>query len=275
MDDKKERVFYNRSLERALRILCAFNADRQSLTQGQLADLVKLPRATVVRLCSTLIEFDFLRFDEQMNCYSLGLKLFELGSVVFSTFSLRRVVSPYLTQLQLKLAKTVFLGIIEDDEVAYIDKREDPRNFVRFASNIGTRRPPFFGMLGQVLMAFLPDVEVNRMLQRKPLAALTNKAITDEIRFKERLAVIRKNGFVVEDGEAIPGVAGIAAPIRDFAGRVVGAIGVGFISSSEDENGRYAIIKEVVNTAYDISQDLGNSEGIEKAGSRAAEWRAE
>lgn len=262
MDDKKEKQFYNRSLERALHILCSFNADKQTLSLSQIAELANLPKTTATRLCQTLLEFGFLRYDPQSGQYSLGLKLFELGSVVYSSFSLRKVVSPYLTQLQLRVAKTVFLGILQDDEVIYIDKREDPRSQILFASNIGTRRPPYFGMLGQVLMAFLPDIEVNRILLRKPLSAITRKSITDEERFKERLRTIRKNGFLMEEGEAIDGISGISAPVRRVGGAVVAAIGVSLISSSEDENGKYAIIKEVVNTAHEVSQRLGFSEGL-------------
>jgi DNA-binding IclR family transcriptional regulator len=274
MADKKERPFYNRSLERALTILTGFNADRATLTLSQIVEIVKLPKTTVTRLCATLIEFGFLRYDPDSSQFSLGLKLLELGSVVFSTLSLRKVVSPYLTQLQLRLAKTAFLAILQDDDVIYIDKREDPRNAVLFASSIGTRRLPYFGMLGQVLMAFLPEVEVNRILQRKPLAAATKRSIVDEDRFKERLNTIRKNGFVVEEGEAIDGVTGISAPIRGAGNKVVAAIGVGFISSSEDENGKHTIIREVVNTAYDISQHLGLSFAADRPVPTVAGWQA-
>lgn len=270
MENRKEKPFYNRSLERALHILCAFNQETQTLTLTQLSEIVGLPKTTVVRLCATLMEFGFLQYDPQTNQYSLGLKLFELGSVVYSTFSLRTVASPYLTQLQLKVGKTVFLGVLQDDEVVYIDKKEDQRNPILFASSVGTRRPPYFGMLGQMFLAFLPEVEVNRILQRRPLTAATKKSITDVERFKERLGVIRKNGFLIEEGEAIDGVSGISAPIRNFTGNVIAVVGVSFISSSEDENGKYAIIKEVVDTAREISQRLGYSEGSEAGGQAKA-----
>jgi IclR family transcriptional regulator, KDG regulon repressor len=257
MDDKKEKAFYNRSLERALKILCMFNTERQALTLGQLAEIAKLPKATSMRLCMTLMDYDFLRYDLQTKQYSLGLKLFELGSVVYSTFSLQRVVAPYLTQLQIKLGKTVFLGSLEADELVYMDKRDDLRNPIRFASHIGIRRTPYFGMLGQLLMAFLPENEVNRILKKNPLAPLTKKSITDETEFKKRLKQIRKNQFFIDEGEAIDGIAGISAPIRDLTGNVVAAIGVGYIASSEDENGKTLIIKEVRNAAHEISQELG------------------
>jgi DNA-binding IclR family transcriptional regulator len=115
--------FYNRSLERALKILCVFNADRQTLTLSQVSQILDLPKTTVSRLCSTLIKFGFLKHDQQSKQYSLGLKLFELGSIVFSSFSVRRLASPYLTQLQIQLRKTVFLGILQDDELVYMDKK--------------------------------------------------------------------------------------------------------------------------------------------------------
>jgi DNA-binding IclR family transcriptional regulator len=263
MEDKKEKSFYNRSLERALTILSVFNHDRPWLTLAQLADIARLPKTTMVRLCATLVEFGFLSYDPQANQYSLGLKLVELGSVVLANLSLRTIVSPYLTQLHLKINKTTFLGILQDDELVYIDKKEDLRNIMVFASNVGTRRPLYFGMFGQLLMAYLPEPEVNRILMAKPLTAFTKKSITDEDTFRERLKTIRKNGFAIDDGEAIDGVSGFAAPIRDFSGKVIATVGVGFISSSEDEFGKQAILKEVINTALEISHRLGYSESMD------------
>jgi DNA-binding IclR family transcriptional regulator len=62
---------------------------------------------------------------------------------------------------------------------------------------------------------------------------------------------------VVDEGEAIDGITGVAAPILDFTGKVVAAVGVGFISSSEDPKGLKNIIKDVLITAQTISQELG------------------
>jgi IclR family KDG regulon transcriptional repressor len=250
-------TFYNRSLERALQILCVFNRDRQTLSLTQLANILKLSKTTVLRLTSTLIKYDFLKYDLSPKQYSLGLKLFELGSVIFSSFSIRRVASPYLTRLQSKLGKTVFLGFLQNDELVYIDKREDPGNPMRFASQIGTRRPPYFGMLGQVLMAYLPDSEVDRLLRKTPLEPFTKRSLTNQAEFRKRQRKIRGEGFYVDKEEAIDGVTGIAAPIMDYTGKVIAGVGVGFISSSLDSNGTKQIIKEVCETAKKISKEMG------------------
>ena|SRR4030042_3809982 len=257
MDTPKKEAFYNRSLERALQILFAFNRDRQELTLSQLSKILTLSKTTVSRLCSTLIKYDFLKYDQNSKHYSLGLKLFELGSILYSSFSIRRVASPHLSQLQSKLGKTTFLGILQDDELVYIDKREDPRNPILFGSQIGTRRPPYFGMLGQVLMAFLPDSEVDRILEKTPLKASTKKSLTNEKEFRKRLRIIRDQRFFIDKEEALDGVTGIAAPIRDYTGEVIAGVGVGIISSSLDSKEIRNIIREVCETAERISQGMG------------------
>jgi IclR family KDG regulon transcriptional repressor len=265
MSAKDDLTFYNRSLERALQILCAFNVETQQLSLGQLSKAVNLSKPTAFRLCSTLTKYDFLRYDFATKQYSLGLKLFELGGIVFASLSLRKIASSHLDQLQARLGKTTFLGILRDDELVYIDKKEDVRNAIRFASHIGRRRPPYFGMLGQVLMAYLSESEVDGLLEKYPLIAFTGKSITDPKVFKKRLKKIREHGNFVDEEEAIEGITGVAAPLRDFTGNVVAAIGAGFISSSVDGKGVRIIQSEVLKTAQAISQELGHLERTKQA----------
>ena len=82
MDHRKGESFYNRSLERALQILIAFGGERKPLTLAQLSELLGLSKATALRLCSTLVKYGFLRQDQESRQYFLGLRLFELGSIV-------------------------------------------------------------------------------------------------------------------------------------------------------------------------------------------------
>ncbi len=74
---------------------------------------------------------------------------------------------------------------------------------------------------------------------------------------KKRLRRIREQGFYVDKEEALDGVTGIGAPIWDYTGKVVAAVGVGFISSSEDSRGLRKITKEILKTSQMISYELG------------------
>jgi DNA-binding IclR family transcriptional regulator len=247
-------------LERALQILGSFTFEKRELTLVELSSALNLSKSTVYRLASTLTDYGFLRYDERSKKYSLGLQLFELGSIVLASFSLRKTASPHLDELHSRLGKTIFLGIFQEDEVVYIDKRESVLDPIRLASEVGRRRPPYFGMFGQLLMAFMSDKEVDRILKKNPLKPITRKSITEMSKFKERLRRIREQGFCVDTEEAIDGITGIAAPIKNYTGKVVAALGIGFITSSEDPNGVMEIIRAVSETAKNISRDLGNWE---------------
>jgi DNA-binding IclR family transcriptional regulator len=258
MAEEKQEIFLNKSLERALQIMDAFRTDRRELTVGQLSEILGLARATVSRLCSTLVKYDYLKKNPDKKQYSLGIRLFDLGSIVFDSFSLRSISSPHLSRLQMKVGKTIYLGILENDELLYIDKREDPRNPVSFTSKIGTRRSPHWGMLGLVLMANLPDSEVERLLRKSPLVALTKKSIVEKDDYKKRLREVREQGYAVDMDEAMEGISGVSVPIRDFTGKVIASVGVGFISPSVDSRGLKRLIREVVETARIISKEMGH-----------------
>ena len=256
----EKRKIFNRSLERALNILCAFSSQNSELKLTELSQTLGLPKSTVFRLCSTLLEYDFLRYDENQKSYSLGLKLFDLGGIVFSSFSLRKAASNPMAALRKKSGESVFLGILQDDQLLYLDKRDAPDNPIKFATEIGTRRQPYFGMLGQTLLAFLPEGEVSRILEKNPLRPITKRSITTRKALGERLETIREQGFAVERGEVIDGVGGIAAPIRNYTGKVVAAVGLRFLATSGGKGRTKELIEDVCETARNISANLGYKE---------------
>jgi len=251
----KKRPFYNKSLERALKILCSFDFDKREQTLTELAHSLGLPKSTAHRLVSTLADYHFLQYDQASQRYCLGLRIFGLGSVANQSLSLKRLVGSFLTELHTKLNKTVALAVLRDDEVVYIDKREDWRHPVK-STEMGRHRPPHFGMFGQLLMAYLPEEEIDRILKKSPLIAYTKKTIANKAEFKTRLNAIRKQGYVIDDGQVFDGVTGIAAPIKDSSGKVVGGIGVSLITAAEDKAGVKKIIKELVETTEAVSDHL-------------------
>jgi DNA-binding IclR family transcriptional regulator len=252
---RRKRHFYNKSLERALNILFSFDFDRQEQTLAELSRLQQLPKSTTHRLVSTLLDYDCLQYDPESQRYSLGLRVFGLGAVANNSLFLKRIVAPFLTDLHAKLNKTVALAVLRDDEIVYIDKRENWTNPVK-STEMGRHRAAHFGMFGQLLMAYLPQEEVDRVLSKSPFVRYTRKSITSKAEFKRRLRAIRELGYVIDDGEVFDGVTGIAAPIKDSTGPVVGGIGVSLITAAEDSDGIKTIIRELRETTRLVSEQL-------------------
>ncbi len=258
----KRKLYRVQSVDRALDLMECFDFQNREFSLAAMAQLSRLNKTTVLRLASNLVNRGYLKFDQTSGSYSLGMKLFELGSIVFSSFSLRKAAAPHMTELQQKTSATVLLGTLMDDQLVYMDKREG-HGVVRIASEIGWRRAPHHGMLGMILMAWLPADQQAGLLQKYPLRPVTSRTITELQTFRRRLAEIAAAGHVVERGEAVEGVLGVAAPIRDYTQNVVAAIGIALLEAQHDETSILRATEAVRSAAHRISAELGhrNTEG--------------
>jgi DNA-binding IclR family transcriptional regulator len=151
----------------------------------------------------------------------------------------------------------ILLGQCHEDHLIYVDKREGTGD-IKISSVIGGRRPLHFGMLGQILMAYLPRDKARGILEAQPLQPFTPNSIIDPDAFWLRLAEIRERGYVIESGEAHQGIMGLAAPIRDASRKVVAALGAALPLPEYAGEDRIAqVLKMVRRTAEQISSELG------------------
>jgi IclR family KDG regulon transcriptional repressor len=250
------KLYRVQSLDRALNIVECFDFRNEKLSLAELAKKTGLNKTTVLRLASNLVNRGYLKFDPDTASYSLGMKFFELGSIIFSSFSLRKASSRHMTELQRKTSATVLLGIHMDDQLVYLDKREG-EGAIRIASEIGWRRSPHYGMLGMVLMAGLTPERRTELLNKYPLQSVTSRTVTDLQSFLTKLARIADDDYVVERGEAVDGLIGIAAPIRDYSQNVVSAVGVAILEAQHNEYSVTQVLEAVRFAARNISAELG------------------
>ena len=254
---KEKSIYRVQALERALDILDCFNFQNRELSLSDVVNRTGLNKTTAKRLISNLTIRGYLQLDPRTRKYQLGMRLFELGGVVFSSFSLRRAAAYPMTGLQNETGSTVLLGVRMEDHLVYVDKREGDE-MIRISSDVGWRRPLHYGMLGMVLMAGIASKDVDRILKKYPLEAHTPFSITDTEAFSLRLEEIRDQGYVIEKEEAVEGLIGIAAPIKDYSRRVVAALGIALPVGQRNLNEGFDRIVELVKkTCYSISTDLG------------------
>ncbi|MGE5554614.1 MAG: IclR family transcriptional regulator [Betaproteobacteria bacterium] len=246
-------------LAKAAAILSAFSTEQPSLTLAQIAAQTHLPKTTAHRLLVNLSRLGFVApHPQQENLYTLGPRLLELGGVALASFDLRQALAPHLDELQRNVRHTVLVAILVDDHLLYIDRRESHYSLA-VTSQIGSRRPPTFGAIGKVILAFLPEAEVDRLLMAHPLVALTPSTVTDPDAYRNTLSQVRRQGYAVEDSEVLEGVVGVAAPVFDQFGRVAAAIGVAAPKALVTEAQLGTMIRDLLTTAQRASHALGFS----------------
>ncbi|NTU59801.1 MAG: IclR family transcriptional regulator [Deltaproteobacteria bacterium] len=246
-------------MERAIAVLNTFSFKNPDLTLKEITDKTGLSKPTVFRILSTLEPHNYVALDHSSGRYRLGSRIMELGGVVNSSITLRKVARPRLTDLQVDTGATVLLGALMDDELVYIGKRETDGP-IRIASDVGWRRSPHFGMLGMVLMAYKDRAEVDRLLAKSPLIPHTRFSILDRDRFLERLEDVKKCGYLLEFNEAIEGAWGVAAPVRDAAGTVVAALGTTLPLVERSDSRIAEVVAAVRKRAAEVSRDMGYRE---------------
>ncbi len=254
MDESKYSV---KVLEKAVKILNLYSYSDTSFTLDQIARKTGLSKTTSFRILKTLEKHGIFKYNLLGESYTLGLKLMELGGIVYSSLSIRTVSSPYLDALSHGLKATILLGIIRDDHLMYVDKRES-ESIIRVSSYIGLKRPPYYGMLGMTLVAYMPDAEKKRLLELYPPGKITEKTVTDVKELIKRFDQVKKRGYYIEREEVIDGVMGIGVPIRDFTGNVVAALGASMPEFQVNEKMIQRAIRELVAASTAISKELGH-----------------
>jgi len=203
-------------LGRAAVVIDAFS-DGRALSLDDLTARAGLPRSTVYRLVEQLREVGWI--ERASAGYRIGLRLFEVGGLAADAARLRTQSCTWLFQAQQQCAQIVHLGILDGDEVVYIDKVGPARSDV--PTRIGGRLPAHRTAIGRALLSAQPEEEWQAILADAATLATRPGAPS----MKTILETARRTGIATDFGDFVSGLACVAAPIRTTSG-VVGAVSI-------------------------------------------------
>jgi IclR family transcriptional regulator, KDG regulon repressor len=157
--------------------------------------------------------------------YRLGPAFFKLTESTVHFRRLQSVARTVMANLLIRFGETVNLGVLDEGQVLYIDVLQSP-SALRIAANPGQRNPMHCTALGKVFLAFLPEEEVESILEAHPLTKMTPKTITRKTELRAHLASVREQGTALDLEENLDGAVCVAAPIFDQLGQVVAGISI-------------------------------------------------
>jgi IclR family acetate operon transcriptional repressor len=191
-----------RSVARAISVLSAFE-DAEELSLAELAAHTQLPKPTVFRLALTLENAGFLARSQEGHLFSLGPRLVSVARLVL-TRGLPATARPHMQALARTFGHTVNLAVLDGDEMLFIDVIESRSN-LRMVSGIGAREPFNAAAVGKAVVAELEPGELESLLSRRPMRALTPNTITSRAQLEAELKEIRARGYATDRGESQPG----------------------------------------------------------------------
>jgi DNA-binding IclR family transcriptional regulator len=233
------------------------------MNMTEISEKLGLYPSTTHRILDTLKHWGYVEQEPDNQKYRLGLKVLELGMAKLQQIDLVREATPYLKELVNQCNETAHLGVLEGGDVLYLAKVESSQT-IRMCSYVGKRAPLHCTALGKVLLAFLPEEERNKILEQKGLPRLTENTITDRNKLEKQLTKIQKQGFALDQEENEKDVRCIAAPIRNYRGRVIAAVSISGPAFRIDEKVQNNLKVALIETSTKISKRLGYDERFQK-----------
>ncbi|MFG2472567.1 IclR family transcriptional regulator C-terminal domain-containing protein [Streptomyces canus] len=254
------------SLERGLAVIRAFDADHPELTLSEVARACGLTRAAARRFLLTLADLGYVRADGR--AYRLTPRVLELGYSYLSSFSLAQIAAPHLEQLVENTRESSSLCVLDGDDIVYV-ARVPARRIMTAAITVGTRFPAHVTSVGRVILAHLPQEEIEVRLAHAELTPLTARTLVSADLLRAELDRVRRQGYAVVDQELEEGLRSIAAPVRGRGGEVVAAVNIPVQAGRTTLAAlRRDLLPPLLETVAGIEADLGMATGPVPASSR-------
>lgn len=209
-------------LGKVVTILQAFTIEDQGVTLAELGRRTGLPKGTLHRVVSDLIEVRLL--DKAGGGYRLSRQLFELGMRASVERRLLEVATPFMEDLYERTHETVHLGVVESHQVVYVAKIGGHRQAAS-PSRIGGRMPLYCTAIGKALLAYSPP-DLFAEVVEAGLTRRTPRTITAPGILRQQLRRVVETGTAFEYEESGPGIVCVAAAVLDADDKPAAAISV-------------------------------------------------
>jgi DNA-binding IclR family transcriptional regulator len=210
------------SVARAMRILQALAASPAGLSE--MVRRVDLPKSTVARILTTLEAVDAIERDETGRVYRLGPAVQALATAAGGPAQLAGFARPYLEELTDATGEAAGISIPDGYSVHYVDQTESTHP-VQVRDWTGELIPMHVVPSGLAIMAHWPADQTARYLDRE-LPGFTENSVTDPDLIRERLEVVRRQGWIWTHEEFVLGINSVAAPVLERSGHVTAALHV-------------------------------------------------
>ena len=252
---KKSKITIQ-SVDRALRIVAFIAENNGTCGLSEISRGMNLNKATTYGLLSTLEQHRYVELNPDTKKYHLGLFLAELAMKAEDFLDIRIITKPYMEELAAKYTASIHLGIESEEEVLYIEVSK--YNFVLpIVCQVNSRLPFYCTGVGKAILAFWSEERIHAYISKHKLIAKTPNTITSAKKLEQELALIRKQGYAIENEENQIGVISISAPIFSLNGIVIAGISIGLIKAMLTEEMKKSVIADLLEYSQKISQKMG------------------
>jgi DNA-binding IclR family transcriptional regulator len=242
-----------KSVERSIDVLFVL-ADRP-MTLTEVSNRATLSKSTTLRLLTTLAYGGLVIKDPLTGNYQLGAGGLRLGyGFVTGQGGFAALAHEPLQKLSEETGETVTVHVRLGNQRICVDEIPGPHG-VRYVSPIGAASPLYLGSAGRVLLAWLPQADLDPLINGVPLFTPATGEYLDEAKFRNELDLVRRRGYAMSEGERIAGGTAISVPVSGPSG-VIASLSILGPSGRLTRQARLAALPQLNETAAQMSKAL-------------------
>ncbi len=202
------------TLMRGLEILALFNDTEARLSNATIAERLDLNRATVSRLCKTLVHTGYLRRDPKGG-FRLAPRVLSLSYPVLAATRWRHQLVGPMREIAEMSSGNCTLAVISGDRFVQVQTVGDPASFPHIPEP-GITGPLHRSASGRALLALLEDQQLYDTLA--DLRRGAPEEFTEHADLTTRsIERCRKEGFCTSYGDWRPNIVALATPLGETA----------------------------------------------------------
>jgi DNA-binding IclR family transcriptional regulator len=264
-DQTKDTPARRNPVAKALRLLEWMTQQPAAADYGvrEIAAALGWTPSTVHRILVLLDNDGWITSRQGSGRYQPSARLLKLALAAARSVPLVDVALPRIEALVQQCDETALLGVYDGArmEMSFIAAVESSQSVRYVADTLKDEWAPLnAGASGLAIFAFLSQADRERVVARKGLSARTTRTIVDVNDLEVRVAEIRSLGYACTVGERTPGAAGIAAPIFDAEGYVVGDVLITVPEHRFGPTSAAPLAEAVMACAREITEELARVE---------------
>lgn len=245
-----------KSAARALHVLQALARAGGAMTAHDIAAACAIPKSSAYELLKVMQTQRFVEYSPVSRSWSLDVATLEIASAFQRSGALQQKSGMHLARLTEQTGHTSHLAVLDGPEVLYLAKREPAGGGIRLVTRVGTRLVAQETAVGRAILAHLSPEELSQVLL-PGVAAHGERPGRVRRALDQVLTDVRTHGFAEDIGGVTPGITCVAAPVLGHDGRVVAAVGVSYVSATEDAAGHQSVGRLTRAAALDLTERLG------------------
>lgn len=224
----------------------------------EIAKALEMQPSTVSRLLAALHRERFVQRDSVSGGYMPHLEFMRLGLLTAQKLDIRSIARPYMEGIVAACNESVFLGMY-DPAVGEMLRVENVQssNPLRYVVETDRWTEIYRGASGLGIMAFLPPAEREAILARAEEHASDAEPWLRRERLEPLLESIREQGYALTHGRRKEGAVGMAAPIFDASGRVIGDMILTLPELRFSAEIEHVLVTHVMDAADAITREIG------------------